>query len=174
MVGLCSVGGCDKAGRLRRGWCNAHYLRWYIHGDVGEAVIRERRGPQLGALCEVGGCSRPASSRGMCKKHYGRFLVHGSPDGRAELNLRPRYDAAHMRVKAARGTAGAYQCSCGQPATGWSYNHECDEELVEEIMDARDGKVRPMAYCPHSEHYEALCHSCHTSKDRRVALSRKG
>ena len=29
---ICSVAGCSKP-LLARGWCNAHYLRWYRHGD---------------------------------------------------------------------------------------------------------------------------------------------
>lgn len=29
----CSVDGCDRQA-TRRGWCDAHYRRWYVHGDV--------------------------------------------------------------------------------------------------------------------------------------------
>lgn len=31
--GLCAIPGCDKRGPLKRGWCNAHYLRWIRRGD---------------------------------------------------------------------------------------------------------------------------------------------
>ena len=33
---LCAVPGCGKRGRVTRGWCNAHYLRWYRHGAPDE------------------------------------------------------------------------------------------------------------------------------------------
>ena len=29
----CSIEGCEKDGRLRRGWCSTHYYRWYRTGD---------------------------------------------------------------------------------------------------------------------------------------------
>lgn len=29
---ICSIEGCGKPSR-RRGWCSAHYQRWYCHGD---------------------------------------------------------------------------------------------------------------------------------------------
>lgn len=29
----CSVQGCERGGRLKRGWCGMHYLRWRKHGD---------------------------------------------------------------------------------------------------------------------------------------------
>lgn len=32
MIVVCSVEGCTKHVRTR-GWCNAHYQRWYKHGD---------------------------------------------------------------------------------------------------------------------------------------------
>ncbi len=31
--GVCKADGCGKAGKLRRGFCNAHYLRWTRHGS---------------------------------------------------------------------------------------------------------------------------------------------
>lgn len=29
----CSIPGCENTGRLRRGWCQMHYSKWYSHGD---------------------------------------------------------------------------------------------------------------------------------------------
>lgn len=29
----CKVDGCLATGRLKRGWCNKHYIRWQSHGD---------------------------------------------------------------------------------------------------------------------------------------------
>lgn len=33
MANLCSIGGCGKPTVNVRGWCKAHYQRWYRHGD---------------------------------------------------------------------------------------------------------------------------------------------
>ena len=29
----CSVDGCERTGRLRRGMCSKHYERWRVHGN---------------------------------------------------------------------------------------------------------------------------------------------
>lgn len=84
------------------------------------------------------------------------------------------YDAAHMRVKKLYGSARNHPCAqgCGAMATGWSYTYDCPRELEVEMIDNRTGAVRKMRYSPDPDRYEALCHSCHTSKDRLWALSR--
>lgn len=30
---ICSVDGCEKGGKIVRGWCHMHYTRWREHGD---------------------------------------------------------------------------------------------------------------------------------------------
>lgn len=37
---LCSIPNCGKSAR-KRGWCNAHYLRWWSHGDPTKGRTRE-------------------------------------------------------------------------------------------------------------------------------------
>lgn len=59
----CSVAGCGKP-HLARGWCNQHYIRWRIHGDVsvnlnrkevvGYSAAHSRLGPVTGQ-CRCGG-----------------------------------------------------------------------------------------------------------------------
>lgn len=31
----CAVDGCDRSGKLTRGWCSKHYQRWRAYGSVG-------------------------------------------------------------------------------------------------------------------------------------------
>ena len=39
---VCSIDGCDSP-IIARGWCSAHYMRWYRYGDVDDsALIRQR------------------------------------------------------------------------------------------------------------------------------------
>ena len=33
MTAVCSIKGCGRSGRMRRGWCGRHYSRWLRHGD---------------------------------------------------------------------------------------------------------------------------------------------
>lgn len=40
---LCSIPGCGKVGKLRRGWCGKHYERWRGHGDPLAASVRPYR-----------------------------------------------------------------------------------------------------------------------------------
>jgi hypothetical protein len=38
---ICKIEGCSKGGRLRRGWCAAHYKRWWKNGNArpSEALV---------------------------------------------------------------------------------------------------------------------------------------
>ncbi len=80
----CSVEGCDGTGRLTRGWCFAHYMRWRATGDVGSPVVKRR---QRGRKCSVEGCDRKHQGRGFCDTHLQRFLKYGDP-GSAEIEPR--------------------------------------------------------------------------------------
>lgn len=31
--GICSIEGCERVEKLKRGWCEKHYCRWRAHGD---------------------------------------------------------------------------------------------------------------------------------------------
>ena len=67
-----------------RGWCQAHYMRWYTTGDAGtELIVRRERG----RICSVEGCSRKHQGRGFCDRHLGRFIATGDA-GPAEIEAR--------------------------------------------------------------------------------------
>lgn len=75
----CSIDGCTKPGRLRRGMCRMHYVRWRRHGDP----LITQRGENA---CSVEGCEKPYRCSGYCGMHYRRWLNSGElvgpiPDG---------------------------------------------------------------------------------------------
>lgn len=74
----CSVDGCDRGGKLIRGWCSKHYQRWKAHGDPTRIadVFHD------GAVCAVDECERPAISREWCSLHYQRWSKTGDPVGK--------------------------------------------------------------------------------------------
>lgn len=65
---VCGVADCERA-PYGRGFCQAHYLRLWRHGDP-EYVARARPA----ALCEEAGCERVVDARGLCKRHYAAHI----------------------------------------------------------------------------------------------------
>lgn len=71
----CSVEGCERGGKVVRGWCATHYLRWRVTGDPGDASPARRKR----ARCSIDGCDDPVVGHGWCQKHYTRWRRHGDP-----------------------------------------------------------------------------------------------
>lgn len=62
-----------------RGYCSAHYMRWWSSGDPGEAELR-RRPPRL---CRATDCGNPAIGRDdLCRTHLDRLQAYGNLEGR--------------------------------------------------------------------------------------------
>jgi hypothetical protein len=111
---VCNVPGCDKAGRLRRGWCNTHYLRWQRHGDptAGRTPNGDRVAYMLAHMWDD--CPRwpfPRSQDGYARVDYGGRrsrtvhrlvceIAHGPPPT-------PQHEAAHSCGKGHEGCFGA-------------------------------------------------------------------
>lgn len=64
----CHIDGCDRPAKARQ-MCNAHYLRWWHHGDP--LYVRPPR------LCD---CGEPAEARGLCHRHYQRWKYRRDPE----------------------------------------------------------------------------------------------
>lgn len=78
-----------------------------------------------------------------------------------------RYNGAHERVKAIRGSASQHVCTdCGAPARDWSLDCAYVDDPREEV----NGYL--CAYSPNPERYVARCASCHKSYDVALAGSR--
>lgn len=39
-MGACNVDGCDRTGRMRRGWCELHYRRWLRDASPGSPFVK--------------------------------------------------------------------------------------------------------------------------------------
>lgn len=84
----CSVDGCDKPLRAR-GWCQPHWARWRVHGDVQADIPISRKRPSR--PCAVADCGRAAKSHGWCVTHYERWRQTGTVQ--ADVKIRTaRYD----------------------------------------------------------------------------------
>lgn len=100
----CSIVGCAKAPEAR-GWCKAHYLRWYRHGDpLAGAPMR-----RPGRVCSVADCGEKFSAQGYCAPHYRRWAAYGDPLGKPP-------------VKAERGCA-VDACGDKHEARGYCRRH---------------------------------------------------
>ena len=108
MESVCSIEGCDGTGRLVRGWCFAHYMRWRTTGDTGPAKVKRRT---RGRKCSLDGCERKHQGRGFCDTHLQRFLKYGDA-GSAEIE--PRNPGAECSI-----------AECASPAAGrgWCEKH---------------------------------------------------
>jgi hypothetical protein len=72
------------------------------------------------------------------------------------------YQAAHDRVRAAKGSASGYLCAdCGKQAEQWSYIHDSPDERW---MPDAFGVLRRISGDP--ANYEPRCRSCHVRYDK--------
>lgn len=69
----CSINGCENGGKLARGYCNKHYIRWRKHGDPLQVKASWE-------TCSIADCGRHAQGRGWCKMHWKRWRTHGDPE----------------------------------------------------------------------------------------------
>jgi hypothetical protein len=159
----CSVLDCNRPHRSKnQPMCEMHYYRVRRTGRTGSAEPRQLVSD---AACAIDGCDRRSGSLlGWCGTHYTRFKRHGSPDIVRKAAPTPKashpqwkaehigYSAAHMRVRAAQGSASAYPCvDCQGEAQQWSYDHADQNEKQSDFG----------AYSTDPQHYEARCTSCH-------------
>lgn len=90
----CLVDGCD-GGEHATGYCQAHYLRVWKHGDPLVHIPLRRKKPGVGP-CEIPGCDRPRTADGLCGPHYNRKIRYGDPT--AGGNYREPWDGDQCSV----------------------------------------------------------------------------
>jgi len=86
------------------------------------------------------------------------------PVSEADMDSVPTYGVVHWRIRKHRGSASEHTCgNCENQASSWAYMHDCEDELSDERG----------TYCPHTDHYSAMCESCHTQFDGRYGEMHK-
>jgi 5-methylcytosine-specific restriction endonuclease McrA len=79
-MAACSIAGCEGPTSVpgaARGWCRAHYKRWYRYGDPTAPIRRVYR---YDTPCTVDGCDDAVYGLGLCETHYARQRRTGSVD----------------------------------------------------------------------------------------------
>lgn len=162
----CQVAGCEsKADRVTKGLCEKHYMRLRRNGQFESVAVRVPK-----QTCIADNCKNKAFySTGECRNCYLRRKRNGdyvrrvselSPAWLSEDEV--TYSAIHQRLRVRRGAAKDSRCvDCGGQARQWSYMHDCPGER---IGIAHDGQT-PAPFCPHLEHYDPRCVSCHKAYD---------
>lgn len=159
----CTIEGCDRL-ESARGWCEAHYYRWRRTGSTGAPEVWDRVRP----TCKVDDCCEPHVAHGYCLNHMRRVAKGGHPDyvgpsirfgenNHAWSGDTPSYNAAHLRVRQARGPARNHTCAdCAGAARHWSYGHADPDELV---------TPEGLPYSADPSMYDPRCVPCHKRFD---------
>jgi hypothetical protein len=108
-VARCSVHGCERE-VTTRGWCTAHYQRWWRSGDVRADVPIGARPPRDTARCAVDACDREVASRGWCATHYKRWQRNGTVEVQRTI-----YDPDE--------TCAVDGCEAPIDGRGWCHGH---------------------------------------------------
>lgn len=77
----CSIPACGNSGKMRRGWCNMHYIRWKRHGDpltAADYILMTTEERFWSKVDRSGDCWEWVGSD-VNRHGYGRFItyVHG-------------------------------------------------------------------------------------------------
>lgn len=156
----CSI--CDKE-LYAKNYCRNHYENNRRCGDP--LGVRYKT---TSKTCSTEGCLKPYFARGMCRNCYSLDYYHNRPLKPVDTNhpsakAVPGYEAAHSRIKAARGHAKNYicECGCGKRAENWALRAGT-ENLYYAPMGNRGTKT---AYSLNPYDYDARTADCHKRYD---------
>lgn len=99
-VVACSAPGCDNGGKIVRGWCNKHYLRWRNTGSLEPPTVEERFWAKV-------------QPTGFCWE----WIASLKPNGYGQFSPRPGRVAYAHRY--------AYELLVGPIPTGADLDHLC-------------------------------------------------
>lgn len=79
----CLVDGCERGGRIRRGYCAKHYRAQQLYGDP-LLTWQQVKPPKT---CSIDGCERPPWARGWCSLHWQRWKRYGDPNQEPQVRV---------------------------------------------------------------------------------------
>lgn len=187
--GVCVAACCDRRDIMARGYCKAHYQRWYKGKPVDGPLRRSTRA--LPDICSYHDCPRPHASKGYCQMHLKRSqngAPMDAPPRRIGRVQRPRSAdrthikpgewgspldnvigpaGAHSRVRKLWGSARQYPCiaGCGQMAEEWAYDGTDPTQMFGEASGSG------VYYSRFPEFYMPMCKRCHRNRDRALAAA---
>ncbi len=100
----CSVQGCDRK-RDARGLCKGHWdwskrHEWAVPTHVlGTVPTGPRRRRNVGEICSVEDCARPAWTGGMCIAHYNRARLKLRPPMTAPIRRYTHFPATQAELR---------------------------------------------------------------------------
>lgn len=170
----CAVMGCGRPVR-GRGWCQAHYMRWWYTGDVrpNEPVGSHPRGTPMERLCA------------QTRREDDCLLWTGTigGDGYGTLMIDGRNIKAHRL---------AYELFVGPIPKGLVLDHLCrvrrcvDPNHLEPVTSAENTRraARLITHCPAGHPYDdkntrvtpdggRICRACHCARERAAYRRRQ-
>lgn len=194
----CSVPSCDRPVRTK-GWCNAHYMRWWHTGDVDaeRPLATKDRTPaerfeQFVGAAELDGCILWQGSIG--RTGYGYFTVNG----RSKVAHRFAYESTHgslpegqqldhlchTRDRECRGGVTCRHRRCVNPAhlepvtPKENNNRGRAAELARERRESSDTCAQGHPYTPEntgrSTRGYRYCRECNRLRARAKSLKAQG
>ena len=118
-------------------------------------------------ICEIENCDGEYHAKNLCKSHYNKQWMENRlgkgavEEGAQNVKSIISYDAAHYRVRVAKGKASDYKCvDCPEQAHEWSLNEESEHLLIQ-----ASGHQAGRKFSTNIEDYEPRCRSCHKKYD---------
>lgn len=187
-MATCSVPSCDRAVKTR-GWCHAHYMRWWYTGDVGADRPISDKNASIGERFQ-----KFVDRSGDCwvwtgtvnRTGYAYFSIGGKP----QLAHRVAYTLAygeppagqqvdhlcHNRDKTCRGGWGCLHRRCVNPQHLGLATQSENLQRSGRCADRAKERSEAITHCPygHLKEGKGYCAECRRAGQRAKSLKSQG